>query len=1219
MRKLTVMWMLLAVGLIMYGSEKPANNQFKNWIPFNETLKNWQLDGKFLQDWRPIDRADRPSSTAINKDGKLELNGMIASSRHTGFFNKKLQISIEAKGKDGVLKVYLFEYLPKGKTLYRAAQVLNVITSNNSTEYSAVVQMTPWAGADEIELVIDGKNVLITKAVFGELKELPKTNVIESVCTIPLTDNAPKIDGKFTQEEWKSGILYKNGFRNIATGATVRDQSDCYLVADKENLYVAISHLIPPGGLRSNVAERDGQVYLDESVELIFNPDFSVKNPPNLYQIISNLNGVIFDMKHALSIGQTMIGWNCPGLEVKKENYKGQYIIEMKIPFASVDITNPTKAWGINICRNLTASQEFSSLTGGKYMGTKTMLKCGVDAKAPAITWGANKLSGDGRYQLTMDIAGKEKVNASINELGGEDFKTTKLIEGKGEIVANLQSRKIQFATFEATVTNEKKEIYFRAITNLVTNLYGISAQAFASNNSIAVEHYPFQHKLNVRLSNISRKESKKIGKTVYAIKAPSGETTIKTVGEMKFNEREGNANLPFNPKVEGIYEINATVFDKDNIVYAENKRVIEIKNFLWLNNQYGKDEIVIPPFTPLVKSDDTISCVLRDYIFAQSGFPENIRADGENVLVSPITLVMETATGKFLPEKSTLKFTSVKATRVEFESKMQFPNLAVVLQGWMEYDGVVYYTMKLNPTKAIEVKKLSLVIPVANSRLFHYVSDNIRLDNNYRYTDELHGARSIWNSTLANFSGIYGNFLPSLWLGNNDRGISFFAESDKGWINDKKSPCFELIRNQDKTVSLQVNFVAKAAKLSASREIEFGLIATPVRPKITGAGMTCNEKWVTSFGGGYFNVGLLPLDDYISDLIIPKSKDKSFIPYTCGNIYVSGDPEFKLFKDELAQFPVSYDTSEVGAIKYMTMGVDSDNYMSQLISWSPQRVDFMLWRIDSLMKNHDVDGIYLDNSFPYFNFNSQVLNSGYIRDDGKFQPRCNLLLTREYLKRVAVLAHKYNKRYPHIVVHNTDAQLIGCFAFADITYGGEMNIPLDGDHLSVFAPEYNETMLGVNWGPTSGMLSMLGYDKRAQQEKPNRAMYSIFKLYDISIWNSGLNNKLKNLFDTIEKDFVTNAADAKFIGYWDNSWIKFKTPDPKVKASYFMRPGKKLIYFANHNAESRQVEFTITDAGIMTDAESNNVIKPENNVYKIKVNPHDLRVFKYQQTGDKK
>jgi hypothetical protein len=401
---------------------------------------------------------------------------------------------------------------------------------------------------------------------------------------------------------------------------------------------------------------------------------------------------------------------------------------------------------------------------------------------------------------------------------------------------------------------------------------------------------------------------------------------------------------------------------------------------------------------------------------------------------------------------------------------------------------------------------------------------------------------------------------------------------------------------------------------------MEFGLMATPTKPRKTGAFIRPDTQAQGSFGG-FFNVGLKSMDLEISRLLLKPqlARTEALHVYHAGDSSLIGDPEFRYMLSELRREPFNTDMWEMESKKLKLKGDVNERYINEQVCWTPERVDYNLNCVQRLQEDLAIPGVYLDNSSPLFCKNIQHRNCGFIRDDGRLQAGCNILGTRDFIKRCATISYINKMRYPHFSVHDTDAMAIAAFAFADIAVAGEMNIPENADHMDVFSLAHCEVLLGTHWGPTPGMLTMLGYGPRTQTPKATRTMLGLFKLYDVwNYWNSARNEAVASQVIAIDTAFGTSESDSEFVGYWDKRAVRLGLSDNgDVKASFFARPGRgALVYLTNLGRQAHTVTIKpdMRDWGIqecaVVDAESGASIVAGQEGLSVIVEPRDFRVL---------
>ena len=684
-----------------------------------------------------------------------------------------------------------------------------------------------------------------------------------------------------------------------------------------------------------------------------------------------------------------------------------------------------------------------------------------------------------------------------------------------------------------------------------------MSLQKAAKETLAQFVYYPIQKKVGIIFQTLSFKQMRELARVECQI------GNDKVVLD-KFTANRGVlvAQKPYSIPADGTYQWKLKVITKDGKVIEENSGSFTTrKNFEWLGNKLGKDRIVIPPFTKMTVNGNTVGCTMRDTTFGPDGFPSSIIAAGKEVLSSPVKMYYIDAKGKEIPfEGQGFKITSKADDRVEMRASSRGGTLKTNMTSWMEYDGVFYYTMNLKADKPTAVRKLYLEVPVDQGDLFHAVGASFRNDVLFWRTKELPGNGVVWKSSQYPVrSGITGSFLPSVWLGTFRNGISFFAESDRNWINSRKSDCIELIRRNGKMV-LRINFVSKKATLKGQRKLEFGFVATPLKKRQM-VGADHNFLWTTSFARTFFNKGLIAIDPFITNIMLNPNRKNSYVAYTAGQEYIEGDPEFKMFAVEMdKEYKPTFNPWEIPQIPFRNGGMDYDDYTSRTVIWNSYRVDFMLWRLNQILSQTDVDGIYQDNSYATFGTNMLLNDQTFLREDGKVQGIYHFLMQREYLKRCAVLAWKHNKRFPRVVLHNTGAMMPAAFAFVDGFMDGEMDVT---KYYSEFPMAWNDIMLGVDWGLIPGRLTMIGPKAKDQ----NRALFSVFKLYDMYFWitHSGFDHKLYAKLKQAEKNFGMKQGETTFFGYWQkNNPVRFTGNTPLLASCYSRKDGSLLIYVSN-------------------------------------------------------
>ena len=76
----------------------------------------------------------------------------------------------------------------------------------------------------------------------------------------------------------------------------------------------------------------------------------------------------------------------------------------------------------------------------------------------------------------------------------------------------------------------------------------------------------------------------------------------------------------------------------------------------------------------------------------------------------------------------------------------------------------------------------------------------------------------------------LVGHFCPVIWIGDDDRGLCFFGENDRGWTPDNDAAAQELHREGD-VVIYRMNVITRPVKVATAREFAFYVHPTPTKP----------------------------------------------------------------------------------------------------------------------------------------------------------------------------------------------------------------------------------------------------------------------------------------------------------------------------------------------------------------------------------------------------
>lgn len=161
--------------------------------------------------------------------------------------------------------------------------------------------------------------------------------------SIPMTDVAPRVDGKLNDPAWEKAA--KVGIELTDLGYEVTQRAEVLMTYDSNALYIAFRCVEPRlEALQSTVVQRDGPVFQDDSVEMFLTVAGDNKDYVHL---VVNSVGTRYDSKRYDA------SWN-PEWQAATGREPNAWTVETAIPFASLETPPPQKgtSWRSNFCRN---------------------------------------------------------------------------------------------------------------------------------------------------------------------------------------------------------------------------------------------------------------------------------------------------------------------------------------------------------------------------------------------------------------------------------------------------------------------------------------------------------------------------------------------------------------------------------------------------------------------------------------------------------------------------------------------------------------------------------------------------------------------------------------------------------------------------------------------------------------------------------------------------
>jgi hypothetical protein len=513
----------------------------------------------------------------------------------------------------------------------------------------------------------------------------------------------------------------------------------------------------------------------------------------------------------------------------------------------------------------------------------------------------------------------------------------------------------------------------------------------------------------------------------------------------------------------------------------------------------------------------------------------------------------------------------------------------------------MVKTTLDVTQKGETPVDALDLVIPIRarHARLLHAVADGMRF--NYGGVVPA-GEGVVWESRKAARNRILGSFVPYVWVGDEYRGLCWFAASDQGWKTDDARSVQTLERRGD-TILLTVHFVTRPGVFRESARLAYGMMATPAKPlpadpawqnmginaggagyrvRVMGASFYWNGQMYANFpqnrdfetirkfaeankqrkvDTAYFDKLIESWSEETHDLTRDYNKAHvlsgsgagnldAIVPYTNLRGDLTWIPEWRTFQDEWSWRQFGPRTTDRDRRKGST-----DFAIAPVRS----RQDFLLFYYQKFFES-GFDGIYWDNIYLQACFHP-LLGPAYVRDDGLLQPCMDLFESRELVKRTAVLAHQLKKKLNVSMVHMTNANIVPVFSFAGSLLGWEWHYGMT-DFQDRFKADY---IRAVNLPYSTGCVpdqlgGIRGSDDPQEVAWCERTRLGVTMVHELLVW--GADQKLTNLRKALS-DFGYGTAAVTVHRYWDDS-PPVRAPEA-LKWLAVSKPGKAWLVFCDY------------------------------------------------------
>jgi len=610
--------------------------------------------------------------------------------------------------------------------------------------------------------------------------------------------------------------------------------------------------------------------------------------------------------------------------------------------------------------------------------------------------------------------------------------------------------------------------------------------------------------------------------------------------------------------------------------------------NYPWFNTDVGTADVLLPAFTAIETASKSVSVVGRRYVFGDEGLPREIWTCGRQILARPVTLAgVAVSTGSFA-------WTNTSATCASFR--------AGHCSGRVEQDGliVLYFDIPAGSERVY----LDIPVRAEYAPFFHACGDAIRCNPAGSVPD---GTGRVFASRSVSGNGMtLDNFLPYCWVGTDDRGICYAADTDRGWIHGGSHDAVELHREADGTVVMRLNLIAQAGAHTA-RTIELALQASPVKPMPEG---WCG--WVDCYDvAGTRNMQSLPsspvwgcyingmaryptfedwtfvqkmaesartgtydatyLEDWVQRCLAARRNTPALVPWLAAKTDDAAAeqdlrnhagaalkrPRVLAGKSDPVLYHYTCDADPCETLYEMPVMADEWGTRTAVFG---SHADYAVYYLKKMCEN-GMSGVYNDNAFLKAN-RDWVAGGAWFDESGALHPSYGLWALRAFAKRQILAMREAGVRNPWLTIHHTNANILPILSFATNTMGMEDKYGSSGNQADWQDRWVRDYIRVVNQGLQAGCFptSIEGpfYDK-TDRTRLTRTMLATLLPHGIQpTLSQACDTSLMTMVLGIRQSFGVGAADCVYRAYYDaeNPVIQ---ADPDVMVSAYVR-GKRLL-----------------------------------------------------------
>lgn len=420
--------------------------------------------------------------------------------------------------------------------------------------------------------------------------------------------------------------------------------------------------------------------------------------------------------------------------------------------------------------------------------------------------------------------------------------------------------------------------------------------------------------------------------------------------------------------------------------------------------------------------------------------------------------------------------------------------------------------------------------------------------------------ALKVWDPTMNGESVMTaGNFIPQIWLGNEFRGLLWYADNDKGWTPTDGRNSQEVDREGDSIIMVQ-HLINVPTRIDSPRTIRFVIQPTPVRPLMAGWRMLN-----TSFSQSFLPWSRMGRDDAAYSAMINLKDDAAYAKS------LEFSKTWKAYKAEPSNIEM-YFAPHTESSDIMTTDWPARTYFGgewEGGTYTKSLNDHTLWYVNKWIEKGGLQGLYHDQFAPH-KISSASSGLAYLLPDGRVQPGFALTTRRDYVMRQHALWMEKGIKPPRTLVHSTNGGPMGSYGWIESVVDGEdkqinKDIPMD------FADMWNSDRIRAgsipyNLGATYVWMRLFDAKGFSEEQVKNHLRTYIGHCMMHDVMNPfGIDPNTKRTPALLS--WGMNNDKVFFWPFWSNGDV-VKGQDKDIKVSAWTLPDRVLLCVFNYSKE---------------------------------------------------